>query len=315
MTYNTDYILGVDGGGTKTVAQISDLSGKKLAISTSGSCNYKSVGVNKAIENLNSAIFDAIKNISESEKIYFISSCFGIAGNDSEEDLKVFQRIVFNKEMKNYLNPGKTIICNDTRIGLAAGSSGKNRIILICGTGSNCFGINEKGEEAKANGWDYILSDEGSGYEIGIKALRAFMRAFDGRGNSTLLSKTIPKDLNISNASDLIKWTYAKPFSKDRVASLAKTVCRTAEMGDKVSIKILEEGAKEAEISVTAVVERLGLRDKEFDLVFVGNVFRCEKYFKDVLIKGLKGKFKKINFTPLVTNPVEGAIKLAIKNL
>ena len=139
MAYNTDYILGVDGGGTKTVAQISDLSGKKLAISTSGSCNYKSVGVNKAIENLNSAIFDAIKNISESEKIYFISSCFGIAGNDSEEDLKVFQRIVFNKEMKNYLNPGKTIICNDTRIGLAAGSSGKNRIILICGTGFSGF--------------------------------------------------------------------------------------------------------------------------------------------------------------------------------
>jgi len=140
----------------------------------------------------------------------------------------------------------------DTRIGLAAGSDSKNGVMIICGTGSNCFGVNEEGKEAKVNGWDYILGDEGSGYEVGTKALRALMKAYDGRGESTLLSKTILEDLNIKNVSELIRWAYGDPFFKDKIAAIAKTVCRTAEIGDKVSIKILK--AEEALVSVVTVV-------------------------------------------------------------
>ena len=86
-------------------------------------------------------------------------------------------------------------------------------------------------------------------------------------------------------------------------------------MGDEVSIGILKEEASEAVISATTVINKLNLADKEFDFVFVGSVFKCEKYFKTVLIKELKDKFKKINFKPLTKEPVEGAIKLALENL
>lgn len=315
MDDKKEYVLGVDGGATKTDVQIADLNGNKLAETRSGSSNYISVGVERAVENLNKAIFSTIKKIGNSKKVVFKSSCFGFAGNNSPSDLKNFKKIVFNNKLKPFLIPERTIICNDTRIGLDAGSSCKNRIILIAGTGSNCFGINENGEEAKANGWDYILADEGSGYQISIKALRAFMRAYDGRGKKTMLSETILEDLNISGAEELIKWTYGSLFSKDRFAAIAKTVCRTAKMGDKTSMKILEEEANEAVISVSAVADKLGIRDKEFDLVFVGNVFKCRKYFKDVLIGELEKRFGKINFCPLLNNPVEGAVKLAIENL
>lgn len=75
-----------------------------------------------------------------------------MSGNDSYEDKNIYRRIIFNSKIKNYLIPTKTIVYNDTRIGLAAGSNSKNSIMIICGTGSNCYGINEKGEEAKANG-------------------------------------------------------------------------------------------------------------------------------------------------------------------
>ncbi|MBA7602935.1 hypothetical protein ES703_10031 [subsurface metagenome] len=114
------------------------------------------------------------------------------------------QALIFDSKIKGYLDPASTIMCNDTRIGLAAGSDSKNGVMIICGTGSNCFGVNEEGKEAKVNGWDYILGDEGSGYEVGIKALRALMKAYDGRGESTLLSKTILEDLNIKNVSELM---------------------------------------------------------------------------------------------------------------
>jgi N-acetylglucosamine kinase-like BadF-type ATPase len=308
-----DYILGVDGGGTKTTVLITDIKGNHIAESESGSSNYKSVGIEVARENISKAMLEAIEKMNSVEKFTFKGACFGISGNDFSEDRKIYHKIIFAGKIKDYLNPSRTIICNDTRIGLAAGSDSKNGIMIISGTGSNCYGINEKGEEAKVNGLDYILADEGSGYEIGLKALKALIRAYDGRGESTLLLKTILEDLKIKNVTELVKWAHSGLFFKEKIAAIAKTVCNTAKMKDRVSIRILKEEAEEAFLSIETVAEKLNLMEKEFDLVFVGSVFKCEKYFKSVVMKNLKDKFPKINLMPLTKKPVEGAIKLALK--
>ena len=308
-----DYILGVDGGGTKTTVLITDIKGNSIAESRSGSSNYKSVGTKIAGENISKAILKAIEEMNSSEKFTFKGACFGLSGNDFSEDKKIYHKIIFVGKLKDYLDPSKTIICNDTRIGLAAGSDSKNGIVIMSGTGSNCYGINEKGEEARVNGLDYILADEGSGYEIGLKALKALIRAYDGRGEDTLLLKTILEDLKIKSVTELVKWAHSGSFFKEKIAAIAKTVCRTAKMKDKVSIRILKEEAEEVSLSVETVAEKLKLMEKEFDLVFVGRVFKCEEYFKSVVIKNLKDKFPKINLIPLIRKPVEGAVKLALK--
>ncbi len=108
------YILGVDGGGLKTTAQIADTSGKKIAQTVSGSSSYKSVGMKKAIENLNAAVFNAITNLNVSKNINFTSSCFGFAGNNNivGKDPEIYRKIVFNDKLSNYLNLKRTIICN-----------------------------------------------------------------------------------------------------------------------------------------------------------------------------------------------------------
>jgi len=310
-----NYILGVDGGGSKTTVQIADTSGKVISQAVSGSSSYKSVGINRAIGNLNTAVFDAVKKLKVTRDIYFISSCFGFAGNDAGEDSKTYRKIVFNDKLNSYLNPKGTIICNDTRIGLESGSESKNKIIIIAGAGSNCFGINEDGKQAGASGWDFILADEGSGYSVGLKALKAIVKAYDGRSEKTLLSKTILEELNLNEIPDLIKWAYGGLFPKDKISALAETVSNTAKMGDKVSIDILAEEAEEAVISVTTVADRLGFKDKAFDLVLVGGLFKCEEYFKNILINRLRENFPKIKSMPLVGNPAGGAVKMAIERL
>jgi N-acetylglucosamine kinase-like BadF-type ATPase len=310
------YILGVDGGGSKTEVKISHISCEKETLTISGPSSCKSVNVKDAIENLNKAVFDAIKEIKVSENIYFISSCFGFAGyNNSSKDPEIYRKIVFNNELARYLNPKKVIICNDTRIGLEAGSESKNKIVIIAGTGASCFGINESGIVSKTTGWDYILGDEGSGYQVGLKALKAVMRAYDGRGKESLLSKTILEDLNLKEIMDLTIWAYEESTPKVRIGALAETVCRTAEMGDQVSIDILTEEAEEAVISINSVANRLGFKDKVFDLVFVGGLFKCERYFKNILINKIKKDFPGVNFISQVKNPVEGAIRIAVKEL
>lgn len=311
-----DYILGVDGGGTKTMIAVAGLNGEIIIEKSIGSINFKSIGVDGAAKNFVSGIKSVIKELeSDGSTPYFKSSYFGLAGLNTSYDKVVCVKIVLNESINSYLNLQKAVLCNDTVIGLAAGSMNKNRVIIICGTGSNCYGINEEGNEAKANGWDYILGDEGSGISMGIKTLRAIMQAYDGRGEETLLTKEVYEFLNINSIDELNKWTYDDPFSKDRFASLAFSLCKTAEMGDKVAIRILKEEAEEVIKNVSAVVKRLHLEDREFDLVFVGNNFKCIKYFHKIIIKKLKDSFPNINFIPLTSKPVIGAIRLAAKNL
>lgn len=313
---NYAYILGVDGGASKTEAEISDANGRKITLAVSGPSNCKSVSAENAIENLNKAVFDAITDLQVSDDIYFISSCFGFAGyNNSYKDSDIYRKIVFNSKLSRYLNPGRVIICNDARIGLEAGSESKNKIIIIAGSGASCFGINENGIAAKTTGWDYILGDEGSSYQVGLKSLRAVMRAYDKRGRETSLSKTILEDLNLKEIMNLTTWAYEEPIPKFRIGALSKTVCRTAEMGDQVSIDILAEEAGEAVISVSSVANMLGFEDKKFDLIFVGGLFKCDKYFKKVLVDKIKKDFPGVSFISRVKNPVEGAIRLAVRKL
>ncbi len=310
-----EYILGVDGGGSKTTVQIADIKGKIVAEVVSGASSYKSVGISKAIENLNMAVFSAINNLKTHDDVRFISSCFGFAGNDAEEDSKTYKEIVFNNKLGRYLDPERTIICNDTRIGIELGGKNNNKIIVIAGTGSNCLGINEDGDQIRASGWDYILADEGSGYAVGLKALKAVMRAYDGRGKKTLLSETILKELNLKKVLDLVRWAYNEPFSKVRIGALAKTVSVTAQMGDRISMDILVKEAEEAAVSVITVADKLGFKNKNFDLIFTGSLFKCEEHFKNVLMRRVKESFPKVNFMPRIKNPVEGAIKLAVEKL
>jgi len=311
-----DYILGVDGGGTKTMIAVADLDGKIIIEKSIGSINFKSIGVEGAAKNFISGITPVIKELENNgSRPYFKSSYFGLAGLNTSYDKVVCVKIVLNNSISSYLNLQKAVLCNDTVIGLAAGSMNKNKVIIICGTGSNCYGINEEENEAKANGWDYILGDEGSGISMGIKTLRALMQAYDGRGDETLLTGTVFECLNINSIDELNRWTYDETFSKDRFASLSLPLCTTAEMGDKVAIRILKEEAEEVIKNVSAVVKRLHLENREFDLVFVGNNFKCIKYFQKIILKKLKDSFSNINFIPLTTKPVIGAIRLALKNL
>ena len=310
-----NYILGVDGGATNTAVLIENTSGDKIAEAVSGPTSYKSVGISKATENLNSVVLSAIKKIKSPDNIYFISSCLGFAGNNTEEDEKIYTSIVFNNKLADRLDKKKTFICNDTIIGLEAGSRKKNKIIVIAGSGSNCYGVNEGGKKVKTTGWDYILADEGSGYQTALKALKAVIKAYDGRGEKTLLSETVLKELNLKDIIDLSRWAYNSPFSKGRISSLSKTVCKTAQMGDKISIDILSEEAGEVVLSVTTVANKLGFKNNDFDLVFVGGMFRCKKFFKNLVISRLKENFPGINFLPLLADPVEGAVRLAIERL
>ena len=108
---------------------------------------------------------------------------FGLGRAGRQKDIERFQFWVAGKF------PGIAVkIVNDAEILLAAGSPTGPKLAMVCGTGSIVYGRTTTGELIRAGGWGYLFGDEGSGYAIGVAALRAVMQAYDGRGPSTLLT-------------------------------------------------------------------------------------------------------------------------------
>jgi len=307
------YILGFDGGATKTEIRITDNTGLVFSEITAGSVNYKSVGLKNAKAEIIKGISSAIENIKINNRVFFVSSCFGIAGLDNQEDLQKYREILNDKLIKSYFDFNNLTLCNDSKIAFTAGSNNKFGIVINCGTGCVCYGVNKAGYEAISNVWDYILGDEGSGYSIGLRGLKAIMRAYDGRGKSTLLREKIFEFLKIKDELELFKWVYKNSPIKHRIAKFSRLVFECAKTGDEICLNILRSEAWEAAISVIAVMKKLDLKNKSFDLVLTGSVFDpiYTEAFEKILIK----ENDRINFIKLKEKPVSGAIKIAINNL
>ena len=128
-------------------------------------------------------------------------------------------------------------------------------ILLISGTGSIALGRGADGSRLRVGGWGLHLGDEGSGYQIGMSALRALVRGEDGRGVSTELRDSVLKLLGLAAPEDLIKWIASA--QKADVAALVPLIFEAAEAGDQAAVAVVEEAVDELVGHVRTLVRRL----------------------------------------------------------
>src|SRR5215217_1107016 len=194
-----DYILGVDGGGSKTLALLGDLDGNVLARGVGGPSNSNAVGFVMACAALESAISLARKDYPGE----IAALCLGLAGAGRKEDVERFVNWAVQKFPKSLIK-----VVNDAEILLTAGAPSGAALVLICGTGSIVYGRTVRGQVLRAGGWGYLFGDEGSGYAIGVAALRAVMQAYDERGPETLLSELVLQRYGLSAPPELVNAIY-----------------------------------------------------------------------------------------------------------
>ena len=139
------------------------------------------MGMTKTIENLEEAIQTATAELAMKPAV-FEKSVFGLAGCNFESDRLLLDEALRKSSLSTVLGGGFEIM-NDSRVALRAGTKDGVGVVLIAGTGSNCYGLNSDGQSAKSGGVDYILSDEGGGYDIGLRSLKAVARDLDSRGD------------------------------------------------------------------------------------------------------------------------------------
>jgi N-acetylglucosamine kinase-like BadF-type ATPase len=128
-------------------------------------------------------------------------------------------------------------------------------MLLIAGTGSIAFGRSAHGEWVRVGGWGDLLGDEGSGYALGLGALRAVARAEDGRGRPTSLAELALRHAARARPAELIAWAAAA--TKADIAALAPAVLAEAGRGDAVARALAAEAVSELIAHVEAMTARL----------------------------------------------------------
>ncbi len=300
------YIIGIDGGGTKTIGILTTETGQHLAQAQSGPANYHVVGEAKTREVLESIISKLFEKagVPSTNSIRF---CLGMAGLGRAEDRSVIGRICDELGISE-----DRILTHDAHIALVGGTEKQEGVIVVSGTGAIVYGINADGKEARASGWGYLLGDEGSGYDIAIKGLRAVARATDGRGNPTELTNQILSRLELGEPSELIRWVHAA--SRDAVAQLAEIVFDTAQTADTVAEGIVDGAVDELVCAAASVIKQLEFIEL-FDIVLSGGNLIHQSMFADKL----RHRFQKIQPKASVQlpkhEPAYGAVLLAQANL
>jgi N-acetylmuramic acid 6-phosphate etherase len=302
------FLIGIDGGGTKTVAILSDLAGNVLGRGIGGPSNYQVFGIEAAGEALNQATRAAFAD-ANLEPVSPRAICLGLSGVDRTADFDVI-RAWLTEQM-----PGTpAVIVNDAMLVLAAGTPEGWGIALISGTGSIVYGRDRDGHTLRAGGWGYILGDEGSGYAIGQAALRAVMRASDGRGPQTILTQAVLSHWSLAAPQNLISRVYIDQISPNDIAALAVLVEAAASEGDAVAQVILREAGHELALAVDAVVQRLGLRGP-IPCAQAGSVIVKGQNIRQMFLDAAKTLGLQLDPVTPVTEPAQGAVRLAHHSL
>ena len=301
------YIIGIDGGGTKTVGILTTETGQRLAEVQSGPANYHVVGETQTQTVLKSVVEGLREkaDVPRSSPIWF---CLGMAGLGRAADQKVIGQICDELGIRAFSDGVRRILTHDAHIALIGGTGKQEGVIIISGTGAIVYGINADGKEARASGWGYLLGDEGSGYDIAIRGLRAVVRATDGRDDPTELTNRILTKLELNEPNALIRWVHAA--SRDSIAQLAEVVFDTAMTRDSVAERIVDDAADELVRAAGSVIGQLEF-EGPFDVVLSGGNLVHQPMFADKL----RYRFSKIQSEASVLlpkrEPAYGAVLLA----
>lgn len=261
------YLLGIDGGGTKTVCLVTDGRMKVLGRGLGGPSNYQSEGTEKARQSLSEAVREALRSAGlEGAAVAVL--CAGLAGVARPRDHEIMGGI-----LRELVSAERYIIEIDAFVSLVGATSGRPGIIISSGTGSVALGVNEEGQRARSGGWGFILGDEGSGYDIARRGLMAALRAYDGRGDRTMIQDRVASHLGLQGTEELIPYLYSNPLSPGKIAALYPIVLDAADEGDAVAHQLILDAAAALAEMVAATARRLGMTDRETLIAMAGGVF------------------------------------------
>lgn len=293
------YFLGIDGGGTKTTAAVSDENGNIILKSVGKTINFYSVGMEKARSNLSDIMADINNSLGS---IRFEAAFVGCSALDDEADSKTLDALC-----SGVINATKLRMNSDVYVALKSVENAVCPCVAICGTGSMAIGEDENGNVVVKGGWGHILGDEGSAYSIAIEALK-FCCTFSDRNDEEKLLDAACEYFGVSDFRKAIDVIYSEDTKKDYIAGFAEIAGKLADEGDTVAKSVIILNARNFTKTIFYLLNEIKNCSV---LALYGGLFQHNKLFRDVFIDEMRMDYPNLKIELLTVPPEEGALKIA----
>lgn len=301
------YVVGLDGGGTKTSVAIADETGRIVHTFVAGAINLNGNDEREVAATV-AHIFSTIASVCGGDLHACLHVCIGAAGMSNPSAREKLMRCVQESGYRG----GLTIV-GDHETALYGAHGTPCGMILIAGTGSICFGANAKGETHRTGGFGHLVDDEGSGYWIGKQLLAATLQASDGRIPATLITELVYERLGLQSVRQLIGYVYDKQRSKKDIAALAPLLITACAHGDLQALKIARESGDALARLVVPVAAKLEL--DEGPLALAGGVLTHHDAVRGELEQSLQRRYPNMSCYYAKQDAMHGAVSMAIHRL
>lgn len=299
------FLIGIDGGGSKTKTVISDLSLLILHTASGGASNFLVNDKQDVAASIREQISECISHIKltpDDELIIVI----GTAGAGRKKEAELFKDFLLNFLNEEIPCISELVIESDALITLEGAFEGKTGAIMISGTGSIMFAKDENGTLHRVGGFGRLIGDEGSGFRIGMKGLNILSKFFDGRIEHTLLNKLIPERFGLLSSEILINKIYKENFD---IASIAPVVIYAAKKSDPYALKIIDEETEELISHIKAMLKKI--KTDHLNLVLTGGLLLQDTLFTKTLRTKISNEFSSIRIVEPSHPPEKGALLIA----
>ncbi|HXW50608.1 MAG TPA: BadF/BadG/BcrA/BcrD ATPase family protein [Candidatus Acidoferrales bacterium] len=256
-------VIGVDAGGSKTLALLVSESGEVLGRMLTGGANPRSVGQSAAAEALREALAPLLQRP-------VAGICVGAAGLARASDREFFETAI--REVAGPTVP--VLLCNDAQIALEAGASERPAMVVIAGTGSLVYGERADRTPVRCGGYGAVLGDPASGYALGLSALRHAARSLDGLEPRGRLADAVLMSADATSVPELVAKVHHWPPDIGAIAALASLVSDAAAQGDEAAKTIVDTACSEFREHVALVASRVRT-PAELPVVIWGGAFEA----------------------------------------
>jgi N-acetylglucosamine kinase-like BadF-type ATPase len=298
-------LIGIDGGGTKTRVQASLGDPFRPTFSRDyPASNYNNISVDEVVALL-VRVREDLSLAFGAEAVSRARLAMGTAGVDRPADAVAYKDMLARA---GFACP--SYVANDAIIALVGANGARAGALLLAGTGSIAVGIAKDGGEVRVGGWGAEISDEGSGFRLGIDAITAVMRSYDGVLPPTLLTGRLLAHFALPGPEGFVDLVYLSgPLPIDAIASAAPIVLSAAEDGDAAASAIVSEGAGRLADMARALASKMGLSG--FRLSTAGGLLDKSEFYRAKVSQQIARRLPGLEISPRLNEPCAGALVLA----
>jgi N-acetylglucosamine kinase-like BadF-type ATPase len=293
-------LVGVDAGGTQTVVRWA-LDGRPEQTFTLGSVNPASVGPDAAAAVLGE-LFQRFAAVAGGEPVVGWIGSAAVTGDTADRVAATVADVARRAGLT-----GRLALTEDATVLLLAPPLDGIGVVAIVGTGAITVARDATGRLVQCGGYEYLLADEGSGFDLGLFGLRAAAQAFDGRGPRTALLDRLAAEYRLAVPAlgvELAATAHPKPV----VARFARAVCECAEAGDAVAADLVDRAARAVAHAVASA--RRQLAEPPLDVALAGAVVTGSDSYRRQLTDHLRSVDPGLR-PHVVTEPARSAFALA----